>query len=73
MENYPNFNHHIQTFYMGRIDKWAKFKRISLSTNGNDTTNYVESSFRILKDKTFQRTKISSALFSYKVKYELII
>lgn len=57
MENYPNFNHHIQTFYMGRIDKWAKFKRISLSTNGNDTTNYVESSFRILKDKTFQCTK----------------
>ena len=57
IENYPNFKHNIQTFYMGRIDKWAKFKRISLPTHGNDTTNYVESSFRILKDKTFQRTK----------------
>ena len=55
--SYPNFKNHIQTFYMSRVDKWSRHKRLSLPTHGNDTTNYVESSFRILKDKTFQRHK----------------
>ena len=57
IDSYQNFKHHIETLYMGRIEKWTRFKRVSLPTHGNDTTNYVESSFRILKDKTFQRHK----------------
>ena len=52
--SYQNFKHHIEAFYMGRVEKWSRLKRVSLPTYGNYTTNYVESSFRILKDKTFQ-------------------
>ena len=52
--SYQNFKHHIETLYMGRVEKWSRFKRVSLPTYGNDTTNYVKSSFGILKDKTFQ-------------------
>ena len=54
IDSYQNFKHHIEAFYMGRVEKWSRLKRVSLPTYGNYTTNYVESSFRILKDKTFQ-------------------
>ena len=80
--SYQNFKHHIETLYMGRVEKWSRFKKVSLPTHGNDTTNYVVSSFKILKDKTFQHHKsynlvdtltvlIISLSCSYKVRLDL--
>ena len=57
VQKYPQFLAHIQKMYLGRAEKWARYKRAHLPTHGNDTTNYIECSFRILKDKVFNRTK----------------
>ena len=54
---YPQFQNHIKNMYLGREGKWARYKQLQLPTHGNDTTNYIESSFRILKDKVFNKTK----------------
>ena len=59
---YPNFLHHINRHYIPRKHRWALHVRLEmqLPTHSNNTTNFVESSFRTLKDNVFNRTKVSS-------------
>ena len=58
-EKYPQFYTHISNAYMQRVQKWALFSRIELQlpTGGNNTSNFVEASFRVLKDFIFNRQK----------------
>ena len=32
IDSYQIFKHHIETLYMGRVEKWSRFKRVSLPT-----------------------------------------
>ena len=59
VQKYENFISHVERSYLNRIEKWALFYRLEngLTTHGNDNNNFCESSFRILKDVTFNRTK----------------
>jgi hypothetical protein len=59
---YPQFLNHVYKPYFkdeDRIEAWAHYFRHerNLQTHGNDTNNYVETSFRETKDNQFNRTK----------------
>ena len=56
---YPNFEDHITRTYLHRIEAWATHVRLEQKyPNHNiNTTNYLESSFRVTKDLEFNRTK----------------
>ena len=49
IDSYQNFKHHIETVYMGRVEKWSRFKKVSLPTHGNDTTKKVILNWQKLK------------------------
>ena len=59
LNKYRNFEDHITRSYLHRIEAWATHVRLEQNyPNHNiNTTNYVESSFRVLKDREFNRTK----------------
>ena len=48
---YPKFMHHINRSYLPRKEKWDMYVRniMKLSTHSFNTSNFVESSFRVLK------------------------
>lgn len=56
---YPKFMHHINRSYLPRKEKWAMYVRniMKLSTHSFNTSNFVESSFRVLKYLVLSRTK----------------
>ena len=56
---YPNYIRHLEKNYISRKEKWSLFYRYSeeLPTHNCNTNNYVEISFRILKDNQMNRTK----------------
>lgn len=58
---YPSFISHVNRSYLPRTEKWAMYVRNSLQlpTHSVNTSNFVESSFRILKDFIFNRTKVT--------------
>lgn len=58
-EKYPQFYTHISNSYLGRVQKWALYSRLELQlpTGGVNTSNFVEASFRVLKDFIFNRQK----------------
>ena len=60
---YPQFISHINRTYMPRKEKFAMYIRnlLQLPTHSVNTSNFVESSFRILKDFVFNRTKVNIA------------
>ena len=57
--NYPNYIKHLEKSYFKRKEAWAISVRNDkkLPTHSTNTSNYIESSFRITKDKQFNRTK----------------
>ena len=57
---YPRFMSHINNSYISRKEKWAMHVRnmLKLPTHAVNTSNFVESSFRILKEFVFNRTKV---------------
>ena len=58
-EKYENFKNHFETNILPRQKEWAIKERINkkLPTHGQNTTNYVEYSFRVTKDIQFSRLK----------------
>ena len=56
---YPQYVDHIEKAYFSRIEKWALYHRMELQlpTADVNTNNFVERSFRILKDMVFMRLK----------------
>ena len=65
VQKYPRFIQHLDKNYLNRVNKWASYHRVEcqLRTHGNDTNNICESAFRVLKDNTFNRTKVGKYLF----------
>ena len=61
---YPGFVTHIEDSYLGRSSQWALYVRneLQLKTHGLNTSNLVESSFRVLKDFIFNREKVSTMI-----------
>ena len=57
--NYPQFFKHLQKHTFPKIKAWSVQRRISecLPTSSNNTNNYVESSFRYVKDIMFGRLR----------------
>lgn len=60
VEKYPNFIAHVEQSYLSRSSQWAMYYRneLQLRTHGVNTSNLVESSFRVLKDTTLNRQKV---------------
>ena len=58
-EKYEHFKNHFETNILPRQKEWAIKERINkkLPTHGQNTTNYVEYSFRVTKDIQFSRLK----------------
>ena len=56
---YPNFILHLKNAYLNRKEAWAISvrKELKLPTHSNNTSNFVEASFRLTKDGQFNRTK----------------
>ena len=56
---YQNYIRHLERSYFSRKEKWSLYYRYSeeLPTHNCHTNNYVEISFRILKDNQMNRTK----------------
>ena len=65
-DDYPNFEKYLSDMYSDR-QSWALYRRQELPTKGNNTNNMVESVFRVLKDKVFDRTRAYNVpqLFSF--------
>ena len=62
VEQYPKYLNHLERSYFSRHEKWAMFIRIELQlpTNNCNTNNYIEASFRVLKENTLNRTKVKT-------------
>lgn len=58
-QRYQNFIKHLEKAYFKRKESWAIFVRNEekLPTHSTNTSNYIEASFRITKDRQFNRTK----------------
>ena len=58
LEKYENYKNYIEKL-LQRKELWALFVRLqdNMSTHGNNTNNYVEASFRVLKEHIFHRRK----------------
>ena len=58
-EKYANFSTHVENNLLPRKCEWAISDRIAnkLETHGTNTTNYVESSFRLTKENQFHRIR----------------
>ena len=59
IEKYTNFSTHVENNLLPRKCEWAISDRIAnkLETHGTNTTNYVESSFRLTKENQFHRIR----------------
>ena len=59
VNRHPNFVNHVDNDLLPRYKEWAMCERIKkkLPTHGNNTTNYVETSFGLTKNKIIDRTK----------------
>ena len=56
IERYPNFGKYLDTLYEYK-ESWALCFRNEISTRGNNTNNYAESQFLIMKELLLQRIK----------------
>ena len=58
LENYENYKQYLEKL-LQRHELWALFVRMkeNMSTHGNNTNNFVEASFRVLKEHIFHRRK----------------
>ena len=56
---HQNFIVHIEKSYLDRTESWSMHfrKEKNLPTHNVNTNNHIESSFRIMKDKIFNRSK----------------
>ena len=61
VQKYPNYIAHVEQSYLPRSSQWAMYYRndLQLRTHGMNTSNLVESSFRVMKDSTFNRQKVN--------------
>lgn len=59
VKKYPNFVKYFENF-IKRSKEWALYYRSNLITRGNNTNNFCEAGFRILKDKILNRVKAFS-------------
>ena len=59
VRKYPQFLNHVNDDILPRKDEWALSERIEkqLPTHNNNTTNYVEVTFRLTKDSQFSRVR----------------
>ena len=55
-EKYPNAKKYLQDV-LGLKESWALAYRNSLPIRGNNTNNYVEAQFLIIKDEILNRVK----------------
>ena len=57
VNKYPQFIRHLEVNTLPKLPAWSIARRIhdNLPTNNNNTNNYVESSFRFVKDIQFNR------------------
>ena len=53
---HPNFGTYIQDVYED-CESWALCCRVNLSLRGNDTNNYCEAQFLVIKDEVLNRQK----------------
>lgn len=53
---YPNFTTYIESVYEDR-QSWALCYKVNLPLRGNNTNNYCEAQFLVLKDEILQRQK----------------
>ena len=53
---HPNFGKYIQDVYED-CESWALCCRVNLSLRGNDTNNYCEAQFLVIKDEVLNRQK----------------
>ena len=60
VQKYFNFIQHLDKNYLNRVHKWATYHRVEnqLRTHSNNTNNICENNFRVLKDVTFNQTKV---------------
>ena len=58
-KNYPNFIRHVESKILPRHKEWSLKERMEnkLPTHNQNTTNYVEYSFRMTKDVQFSRLR----------------
>ena len=56
VKKYHKYTEHLASVFETR-EAWALCFRSNLMTRGNNTTNYVESTMRIVKDKVLYRLK----------------
>ncbi|XP_050501390.1 uncharacterized protein LOC126885128 [Diabrotica virgifera virgifera] len=59
VKKYPNFVKYFENF-VKRSPEWALYYRSNLLTRGNNTNNFCEAGFRIIKDKILNRVKAFS-------------
>jgi len=59
-QKYANFQKYLSDLYEDPKNSWALYRRQELPTRGNNTNNTIESAFRVLKDKVFDRTRAYS-------------
>lgn len=66
VKNYEPFLNYIKN-YERRYQEWAMCYRKTLLTRGNDTNNYCEATFKVLKEKILHRMKAFSIvqMFDY--------
>ena len=69
---YHQYLHHIENSYLHRPEMFAMYSRIEqgLPTNGITTNNFLENSFRILKENVFKRCKAYNLLALIKILLE---
>ena len=60
VKKYPKYIDHLESSYFHRREKWGMYVRIEaqLPTNLCNTNNFIESSFRVLKENVLNRTKV---------------
>ena len=59
MAMYPNYLEYLTTVYFQRVEKWAMYKRLEeeMPIHNTNTNNYIESTFRNMKNIVFARCK----------------
>ena len=58
-QKYPNFKDHVENDLLPRSNEWSLLHRVKeqLPTNAVNTSNHVESSYRVTKDLKFNRIR----------------
>ena len=56
-DKYPQLHSYFETHVMPNEEAWASAYRRNLPVRGNNTQNYVEAQFRVLKDEIVHRVR----------------